>query len=405
MSAQHECAVIGAGPAGLATSRALADRGVDHVVLERHDVGHSWSTQRWDSFRLNTPGWCNEMLGGFERAYYATAPEVVARLDALAASLPVRQRTPVTSLEPEGSGYALGTPDGELLASTVVLATGDQNVPRIPAIAGRIPKQVRQLHAADYRNAAQLPDGAVLVVGSAQSGCQIAEDLTAAGRRVYLATSPVSRFSWHYRGRDTIEWLVDAGFFDQRPQDLENPAMVRAAQPIVASGGRSLSLQLLARSGVTLLGRMVTVDDHTVTFDDSAVANIAFGDEFAGRVRTMVDTLIERTGLDAPPAEPDDAGGPVDVDADTTLDLVAADVSTVIWCTGFTGEFSWVHLPVLDAAGRPNHDDGAATAQGLWFVGLTWLTRRKSGILLGFPDDAARIADEVTAHLGRPPTG
>ena len=405
MIARHECVVVGAGPAGLAASRALVDRGVDHVVLERQEVGHSWRSQRWDSFRLNTPGWCNEMLGGFARDEYATAPEVVARLDALAAALPVRQHTPVTSLERAEGGYALATPAGELRSSTVVLATGDQNMPRIPAIAGRVPEQVRQLHAADYRNAADLPDGAVLVVGSAQSGCQIAEDLIAAGRGVYLATSPVSRFSWHYRGRDTIEWLVDAGFFDQRPEDLDDPAMVQARQPIVASGGRSLSLQMLARSGVTLLGRMVTIDGRTVTFDDSAVANMAYGDRFAGLVRTMIDTLVERTGLDAPSAEPDDAAGPVDVDGATTLDLNAAGVSTIIWCTGFSGDFSWVHLPVVDAAGQPLHDGGATTEPGVWFVGLTWLTRRKSGILLGFPDDAARTADEVTAHLGRLPTG
>lgn len=400
MRAQHECVVVGAGPAGLATSRALAERGVDHVVLERHETGHSWRTQRWDSFRLNTPGWTNEMLGSFERNDYATAPEVVARLDDLAAGLPVRQRTPVESLDRAGNSYVLRTPDGELRTATVVLATGNQNVPKMPAVAGRISERVQQLHAAEYRNPAQLPAGAVLVAGSAQSGCQIAEDLIAAGRRVHLATSRVSRFSWHYRGRDTIEWLVDAGFFDQRPQDLEDPAMVHAPQPIVASGGRSLSLQLLARSGVTLLGRIVAADGGTVTFDDSAATNVAFGDQFAGRVCMMVDALIDRKGVDAPPAEPDEGGGPVEVDGGTLLDLDAADVSSIIWCTGFTGDFSWVHLPVIDDAGRPTHDGGATNEPGLWFVGLSWLSRRKSGIFLGFPDDADKVAEDVTARLG-----
>jgi putative flavoprotein involved in K+ transport len=420
MRAQFDCVVVGAGPAGLATSGALADRGVDHVVLERDQVGQSWRSQRWDSFRLNTPGWCNEMLGSFGRNEFATAPEVVARLDALAAALPVRQRTPVTSLERTGADYVLGTPDGELRGSrshethgsasaaprlrelrarTVVLATGDQNVPRVPAVAERMPPHVRQMHAAEYCNAADLPDGAVLVVGSAQSGCQIAEDLVTAGRRVYLATSRVSRLPWRHRGRDTIEWLVDAGFFDQRPQDLENPAMVRAAQPIVASGGRSLSLQLLARAGVTLLGRIVDIDGRTVAFDDSAAANAAFGDQSAGQIRTMIDTLITGKGIDAAPAEPDDAGGQLDGEAVTTLDLAAAGVSTIVWCTGFTGDFSWVRLPVIDDTGRPVHGGGATTAPGLWFVGLTWLSKRKSGVLLGFPEDAGRIADQVTAHL------
>ena len=391
--------MVGAGPAGLATSAALRERGVDHVVLERHEVGHSWRTQRWDSFRLNTPGWCNLMLGDVERDDYATGQEVVARLDGLAKDLPVQQYTPVESLDRAGTDYVLRTPGGELRTPAVVLATGDQNVPRMPAIAQHLPERVQQLHAAEYRNADQLPDGAVLVVGSAQSGCQIAEDLVAAGRRVYLATSRVSRFRWHYRGRDTFEWLADAGFFDQRPQDLEDPAMVHAPQPIVASGGRSLSLQLLGKSGVTLLGRIVSVDGRTMTFDDSAVANVRFGNEFADRICTMIDRLIEHTGIDAPAAEPDESGGPVAVEVGTALDFHAAGVTSIIWCTGFTGDFSWVHLPVLDDLGLPRHEGGAASEVGLWFVGLKWLSQRKSGILLGFPDDAATIADQVTARL------
>jgi putative flavoprotein involved in K+ transport len=378
---------------------ALTARGVDHVVLERHEAGHSWRTQRWDSFRLNTPGWSNLVLGDFERDEYATASEVVDRLDALAADLPVRQHTPVESLARAGSDYVLRTPGGELRTSTVVLATGDQNLPTMPTMAARLPEHVQQFHAAEYRNAEQLPDGAVLVAGSAQSGCQIAEDLVAAGRRVYLATSRVSRFRWHYRGRDTFDWLADAGFFDQRPRDLEDPAMVHAAQPVVASGGRSLSLQLLGRSGVTLLGRIVSVDGRSMTFDDSAVANVRFGDQFASRVCAMIDNAIEHTGIDAPPAKPDESGGPVAVEVATVLDFEAAGVASIIWCTGFTGDFSWVHLPVLDDIGQPRHDGGSTSEPGVWFVGLKWLNRRKSGILLGFPDDASTVADGVTAHL------
>jgi putative flavoprotein involved in K+ transport len=399
LNTRYECVVVGAGPAGLASSAALSERGVDHVVLERHEVGSSWRTQRWDSFRLNTPGWCNLMLGDLGRDEYSTASEVVDRLDGLARDLPVQQHTPVESLNRAGSDFVLRSPAGELRAPAVVVATGDQNVPKVPALAQQLPARVQQLHAADYRNADQLPEGAVLVVGSAQSGCQIAEDLVAMGRRVYLATSRVSRFRWHYRGRDTIEWLVDAGLFDQRPQDLEDPAMVRAPQPIVASGGRSLSLQLLGRAGVTLLGRFVSVDGRTMTFDDAAVANVNFGNEFAARICTMIDTFIERTGVDAPPAQRDDSGGPVAVEVGTVLDFEAAGITSVVWSTGFSGDFSWLHLPVLDDAGEPQHGGGAASRAGLWFVGLKWLRRRKSGILLGFPDDAAAIADQVTRDL------
>lgn len=400
MSRHWESVVVGGGSAGLATSRALAERGVEHVVLERSQVGDSWRTQRWDSFRLNTPGWANGVLGPFARDDFATAPEVVARLDGLAADLPVEQDTPVESLHRNTSGYTLRTADRELRATTVVLATGNQNVPKVPAGAARVPDHVQQLHAAEFRNAAQLPAGAVLVVGSAQSGCQIAEDLAVAGRRVYLATSRVGRLPWTYRGRQLLEWLADAGFFDQRRQDLEDPAMARAAQPIVASGGRSLSLQVLARAGVTLLGRIVAVEGATVTFDDAAMSNVAFGDQFAARLRSTADAFIARTAAGAPPAAAeDDAGGSVDIDPCPALDLDAADVTSIIWCTGFTGDFSWVHLPVLDAAGQPVHDRGATAAPGVWFVGLPWLTSRRSGLLLGHPGDGERIAERVTAHL------
>jgi len=399
MDRRWECVVLGGGSAGLATSRALAARGVEHVVLERDDVGHSWRTQRWDSFRLNTPGWTNEVLGDFERYDFATAPQVVARLEAMAADLPVEPNTPVESLERDGDGCTVRTPDGELRSATVVIATGNQNVPRLPGDAARITDRVRQLHAAEYRNAERLPAGAVLVVGSAQSGCQIAEDLSAAGRRVYLATSRVGRLPWRHRGREMLEWLADAGFFDQRPQDLEDPAMVTAPQPIVASGGRSLGLQSLARLGVTLLGRMVGADGATVTFDDSVTDNVAFGDGFATRVRTMADAFVTRTAPDAPAAEADDAGGPVDVDTCAALDLDAAQVGSIIWCTGFTGDFSWVHLPVLDGRGQPAHDGGATAEPGVWFVGLPWLTHRASGVFLGLPSDAERIAAAVTTHL------
>lgn len=177
--------------------------------------------------------------------------------------------------------------------------------------------------------------------------------------------------------------------------------MVRAAQPVIASGGRSPRLQLLARSGVTLLGRIVSVDRATVVSDDSVNANIAFGDQFAGRARGMADAYIGRTAPGATVAEIDDAGEPVDVDAGAALDLDAADVASIIWCTGFTGDFSWVRLPLLDEAGQPVHDGGATAEPGVWFVELPWLTHRASGVSLGLPSGAERTAAAITAHLAR----
>jgi putative flavoprotein involved in K+ transport len=399
-----DCAVVGAGPAGLATSAALTAHDVEHVVLERGRGGESWRTQRWDSFRLNTPGWMNQMLGEQAHAAFATAAEVVQRLEKLAADRPVRHGVPVARLARDGDRYTLRTGAGDVRARTVVVATGDQNVPRVPALARRLPDSVAQYHSADYRAPGLLPAGAVLVVGSAQSGCQIAEDLLAAGRRVVLATSRVGRAPWRHRGRDTVEWLVQAGFFDQRPQDLPDPSVMHAAQPILAAGGRSLSLQALARAGATLAGRPVAVDGERLSFDDTVRANVAAGDAFAARMRAMVDEAIRRRGLDAPRAELDDTDEPVDLDPPAELDLRAEEVGSVVWCTGFGGDFSWLDPALVGADGQPRRQDIAAALPGVWYVGLRWLTRRRSSLLFGFPADAATVADAVSAYLAiRPP--
>ena len=239
----------------------------------------------------------------------------------------------------------------------------------------------------------------MLVVGSAQSGCQITEDLLAGGRRVILATSRVGRVPFWYRGRETIEWLAETGFMDQRPGDLPDPSVMRAAMPIIAPG-RGLSLGALARAGAALAGGPVAVDGERVAFDGSLAANVAAGDAFAARARAMVDEVIRRRGLDAPSAEPDEHDLAVDLDPPASLDLRAQEVGGVVWCTGFTGDFSWLDPALVGADGQPRHADGAASSPGLWYLGLRWLRRRCSGILLGFPGDAATVADAVRAHLG-----
>jgi putative flavoprotein involved in K+ transport len=398
-SVRSACVVVGAGAAGLAASRALVDAGVDHVVLERNEVGDTWANRRWESFRLNTPGWMNACLGDVPPDSFSFRDEVVQLLGERAASLPVRTQTPVVGIDHERDGFVVRTPDEQIHAASVVLASGFLNVPRLPAQARRVTSRVLQLHTGDYRSPNGLPDGAVLIVGSGQSGCQIAEDLALAGRRVYLATSRVGRWPWTYRGRELMGWMVDAGFWDQRPQDLADPAETRAPTPIVASGGRSLSLPILARLGVTLLGRVRSVDGETVTLDGSLAEHLRFGEQVASRLAGMADDFIARQGIDAPEPEPDLDPGPLPSTAVTTLDLADAGVSTVLWCTGFTGDLSWVNLPVLDDAGRPRNDRCRSAVPGLWFLGVPWLTRRRSGILHGMPTDAAEVVEGVRRHL------
>jgi putative flavoprotein involved in K+ transport len=395
------CVVVGAGPAGLATSRALAAAGVEHVVLERNDVADTWQHQRWDNFRLNTPGWMNATLGTVEPTSFSYRDQVVQLLADRAASLPVHTKTPVVALDHDGSQFSVRTPDENIHAATVVLASGFQNVAKIPAQTDQLARRLLQIHTGGYRGAAQLPDGAVLVVGSGQSGCQIAEDLALAGRRVYLSTSRVGRLPWTYRGEQLLRWLVDCGFWDQRPEDLPNPADTRAAIPVVASGGRSLNLGILAHLGVTLLGRFEAADGELITVGGSLAENVAFADEVASRLTAMADDFIAREGIEAPEAEPDlDAAPPEPVTTMTELDLAAAEVTSIIWATGFTGDLSWVGLPILDGEGRPRHDRCASPVPGLWYAGFPWLTRRRSGILHGFPVDADEVTAGVVRHLG-----
>lgn len=391
--------IVGAGAAGLAVSRALVSAGVDHLVLERRDVGDTWQNQRWDNFRLNTPGWMNAAVGTVAPTSFSYRDEVVQLLGERAESLPVRTHTPVVEVDHDGSRFLVRTPAEQIHASAVVLASGFMNVKRVPPQASLLASRLLQLHSGEYRSASQLPAGAVLIVGSGQSGCQIAEDLAVAGRRVYLATSRVGRWPWIHRGRELMGWLVDCGFWDQRKQDLADPAETRAPTPVVASGGRSLSLPILARLGVTLLGRLGSVDGERMTFEGSVTENIQFADEVATRLTGIADAFIAQHAIEAPAAEADLGAGPLQHTGITDLDLAGAAVSTVIWCTGFTGDLSWVRLPVLDHAGRPLSTRCSTPVPGLWLMGVPWLTRRRSSILYGLPDDAEEVVRGIARHL------
>jgi len=416
-----DAVVVGAGQGGLGTSYFLKQFGLDHVVLERNRVAESWRTQRWDSFAVNTPNALNALPGdratGPQADGFYTRDELVASFVRYARrfALPLRERTEVVAVEPDpaaaGFRVTAQSHDGTsetLSTQSVVVASGIMNVPKMPQLGAALPDTVTQLHTAHYRNPAQLLPGAVLVVGSGQSGVQIAEDLLAAGRKVYLATSRVGRCPRRYRGRDLDEWLWESGFFDLPRSEVADPAVFRRAQPQVSGVGRyghSLSLQFLAQSGGELLGRLVAVEGTTLCFDDSLKNNICFADADSAESKVLADRYIAEQGIAAPPPEDDPADRPwVDVDrvtAPRNLDLAAAEIGTVLWCTGFTADFSWLRLPVLDETGRPRHDGGAAPLPGIYFIGFPWLRRRKSGIICGIEDDAAFIAGQVARRAAR----
>ena len=382
-------------------------------MLERGEVGNTWRTQRWDSFRLNTPNWMRALPGsaytGSAPDSFATTAEWIEQLEHYVAehSLPVRAHAAVTAVELDGSGgFTISTSAGKRLAArNVIVAAGVQNAAKLPAIARDIDPEIERLTTAEYRRPAQLPPGAVLVVGSAQSGCQIAEDLLDAGREVYLATGNVGRAPRRLRGRDTFAWLEDAGWFRQRPQDLPDPAMVRWAQPQTSGTGprgHTVSYQSLAARGVTLLGHFEGAAGARLTFGDDLSAHIRFADEVAARIRQTVEDHITRTGADASETEPDPADSPVDdpsrYHGPTELDLADRGIRSVIFSTGFRGDLSWLRVPVVDKRGAPVHAEGRAQVEGVWFVGLPWMRTRKSGILRGAAEDSAHIVGQITAR-------
>lgn len=404
--------LVGAGQAGLAVSYLLKRSGVRHLVLERGRIGESWRSQRWDSFSLNTPNWGNGLPGlEFHPEAvdaFGSRDQLVSYFERYASSfdLPVRQHTTVTALERLSTGgYALQIEGETLRARAVVLAAGGMNRPRVPSMARRLSGEIIAMSAGSYRNAEALPDGAVVVVGSGQSGCQIAEELLALGRRVYVCASRVGRVPRVYRGRDTMAWMRDMGFFEVRVDELKDPSMQYAAQPQVSgtNGGHTVSLQSLARDGATLLGRVLDIDGNILKLGSDLRECIVFADDKSQAFKAAVDTFIDREGIQAKAPEPD-PGEPAlpglkGSDRFETLDLQSAGVGSVIWCTGFDADWSWVKVDVFDARGRPRHRAGITESHGLYFCGLPWLTKRKSGILYGASEDAVRIVEHIERHV------
>lgn len=411
MSAHQEVdtLVIGGGQAGLAMSRWLQKHDVPHAVLERARVGNTWRTQRWESFRLNTPNVVNllpdDAYEGGDALGFASHGDLLDYFEDYRRrhALPVEEGVEVTAVRPVDGGFEVEANGQVRSCRHVVLCSGDQNSPNIPPRARDLPGDVTQLHAGEYRRSEDLPPGAVLVVGSGQTGVQIVEDLCRAGRKVYLSTSAVGRLPRRYRGKDFFEWLQISGVTNQRPEDLEDPNEVHARQPQISGthGGHTVSLQQLARDGAQLLGRWRGVRGRVLDFDDDLEANVAKGDQFSATLKGLVDQVIEKRGLEVPAAEPDPAEAPfpgIAAMADVReLDLDRAGVRTVVWATGFSPSFDYLDPALLDESGRPRHTAGTCTVPGLYCLGFLWLRRRVSGLITGVGDDARAIAERIAA--------
>jgi len=394
--------VIGGGQAGLATSRELTTAGIDHVVLERGRVAQTWRG-RWDSFCLVTPNWFVRLPDGHydgpDPDGYMPRDEIVAWFERYAAAggAPVREGVDVQSVESSGEGFVLGTSDGPLDAKAVVLATGAYQRPHRPAAAETLPPELFTIDVEGYRNERALPAGRVLVVGSGQSGCQIAEELHLAGRDVVLACG---RAPWTLRrwgGRDFTWWADETGFLDATVESLPDPAarLFANVQTSGHGGGHDLHVRTLQAQGVVLAGHFLGSANGRLQFADDLAESVAWGDERYRQFRELVRALVAERGLGDPGLD-----DPERFEAAAPVSLDARDFGAAIFAGGFRPDYrSWLPWQeAFDEHGFPIHRDGASTVvPGLYFVGVHFLRKRKSSLLGGVGEDAEIVARQIAA--------
>ena len=403
MSTYIDTVIIGAGQAGLAVSYYLSRQDRPHVVLEQAaQAGNAWRNHRWDSFTLNTPNWQSSLPGAEISSTnpdgFLSRDEVVNYFEDYVKRfhLPVQHGVRVHSIRKSmaGNAYVVETTGGSFEAQNVVVATGLYQKPKFPTFSRAIPSHIKQLHSDEYRNPQSLPAGAVLVIGSGQSGAQIAEELYMSGRRVYLSVSRAGRVPRRYRGKDANWWHDRIGDYERTVDQLLSPQAKFEAKPIISgiNGGHTLNLHQFARDGVTLLGRIQGVKGGTVTLAQDLRENLARANKFEDDFVRSVDEFIAKNGLDMPDEVIPKLQDGYDVEQLSELGLKDANINTVIWATGYSFDFSMVQLPIFDGDGYPVQKRGVTGHDGLYFVGLPWLHNAKSGLIFGVAPDAAHIA-------------
>jgi putative flavoprotein involved in K+ transport len=394
--------VVGAGQAGVAMSEHLSTHGVPHLVLESKRIAEAWRTGRWDSLVANGPAWHDHFPGlEFDHDPDAFVPkeEVADYLEAYAEKInaPIRTGVEVKKVvqNTDRSGFTVETSAGVFQAERVVVATGPFQRSFIPTIAPQDEK-LTQIHSAKYRNPEQLRDGAVLVVGAGSSGVQIADELKRAGKKVYLSVGPHDRPPRTYRNRDYCWWLGVLGEWD-----AEAPKAGREHVPIAVSGtrgGHTVDFRNLAQQGITLVGMTKSFNDGVATFHADLADNVARGDEDYLSLLDAADDYVNRNGLDLP-EEPEARNFLPNPEClsnlQLELNLAEAGVTSIVWATGYTVDFSWLKVDAFDTKGKPKHQRGVSSESGIYFLGLPWLSRRGSSFIWGVWHDAKHIADHI----------
>jgi putative flavoprotein involved in K+ transport len=393
-------AIIGGGQAGLATSWYLTRAKVDHVVLEAGHVAETWRSRRWDSFCLVTPNWTVQLPGakydGPDPDGFMSLAELVDYFQSYANSFdaPVEDNSAVTKLEADDGGFLLTLASGKIKARSVVVATGAYQRPHRPDGAESLPNDVAQLFAEEYTHPAALPPGAVLVVGSGQTGCQLAEEIHQSGRKVFLACGRCVWVPRRLHGRDAVWWMIESGFMDRTPDKLPSPMARLLGNPQATGhdGGRDLNYRVLNALGVELLGRYVGADGSTLHFADDLAASVDFGDARLGDLLKFVETYCAANGTTPPTVE---MPPPLRIKTRTELDIAREGIGSIIWTSGYRPDYGWVKFPVVDGMGFPVQTDGGTAVPGLYFMGVHWMRKGKSSILYGVGEDAGVVAQHI----------
>lgn len=406
MSKHYSVIIVGGGQAGLSMSYCLKERGVDHIIFEKNQIGYAWREKRWDSFCLVTPNWQCQLPGypysGDDPQGFMQKQAIVQYVKDYAASFnpPIKEGVEVLRLRRNETQFELMTSIGDYTADQVVVAIGGYHLPKTPRLSERLPQTMLQLHSSEYKNSESLPEGAVLVVGTGQSGCQIAEDLHLAGRRVHLCVGSAPRSPRRYRGKDVVDWLDQMGYYDLSIADHPQKDKVRAKANHYLTGrdgGREIDLRQFALEGMQLHGRLHAVEGTQLRFHPDLKANLDQADTVAESIKTTIDAFIQKNQIQAPIDPP---YHPVwqPENEPLAIDYQQETIRTVIWCTGYQSDFSWIEVPVFDGKGYPGHERGVTAVWGLYFLGLPWLYTWGSGRFSGVARDATYLADYMVAR-------
>jgi putative flavoprotein involved in K+ transport len=401
MQTHYPVIIVGGGQAGLSMSYCLRERNIDHLVFEKNHVGYTWKTKRWDSFCLVTPNWQCKLPGyhyrGSEPHGFMQKEEILNYLTEYVESFnpPILEGVTVLGLRQGNPGFHLTTSMGEYTADQVVVAIGNYHLPKIPRAAERLPDTLLQIHSSDYKNPQSLPDGSILVVGTGQSGCQIAEDLHLAGKTVHLSVGGAPRSPRRYRGKDVVDWLDQMHYYDLPIHEHPQKEKVRTNANHYLTGregGREIDLRKFALEGMQLHGRLKEIDPDRLEFNNDLQQNLDYADAVSEGIKQTIDRFIAQHHITAPTEPPYQ---PVWAPTDPVLSYPTAPFGAVIWCTGYQSDFSWIEIPVFDGKGYPGHERGITNVSGLYFIGLPWLYTWGSGRFSGVARDAQYLSDNI----------